>query len=298
MRNISKNNEKYFIPNFQDSQVLCRYYYDIKKISKYTYGYYGKTNEELIDLYHSEKNPIQKNKIRNVIVNKNLNFVLMIAKRYSTDIKLLPDIIDVGNIGLIKSINKFKRKVGTKLITCSIWWVRMEIINFLDENNLINVNNSQKLVKKKIQEIETNFINEYGITPTLNQIAEIYNELYDTNLNEIGIIGVNTVGIDSPIYNGSENEAFTLLDVLNDDSLDYSEKNDKRQYNKEFSKYLLSKLNKREKLVITKYFGLNNQEPVSEENIALELNLTEVRIQQIRNSALEKLKKFSLLEYI
>ena len=224
------------------------------------------------------------------LTKANLRFVVSVAKQYQNQGLSLGDLINEGNLGLIKAAQRFDETRGFKFISYAVWWIRQSILQALAEQSRIvrlplNSVGSLNKISKTFSDLEQKFERE----PSPEELAEVLdisaNEVVDT----LKISGRH-VSMDAPFVQGEEN---SLLDVLENDM---EEKPDQGLINDSLRKEVaraLSTLTQRESDVIALYFGLNGEHPMTLEEIGEKFNLTRERVRQIKEKAIRRLRHTS-----
>jgi RNA polymerase primary sigma factor len=224
----------------------------------------------------------------------NLRFVISVAKEYQGQGIPLPDLINEGNLGLVKAASKFDHTRGFRFISYAVWWVRQSILQSLNDHSRIvrlpvNITNQISKVKKEIAKFEQ----EFQRKPSFND------KLVDNKGNELDISVLNhpTCGSLNDKINEDGDE---VLDIVSDDSFT---RPDEQVFTEELLKSELEKtmsvLNERERRIIQMYFGMDGHS-MTLEQIGDEYGLTKERIRQIKEKALRKLKNNceNLFEFI
>jgi RNA polymerase primary sigma factor len=224
------------------------------------------------------------------LTKANLRFVVSVAKQYQNQGLSLGDLINEGNLGLIKAAQRFDETRGFKFISYAVWWIRQSILQALAEQSRIvrlplNRVGSLNKISKTFSEFEQKFERE----PSPEELAEVLeitaNEVVDTMK-----ISGRHVSMDAPFVQGEEN---SLLDVLENDG---DEKPDDGLMTDSLRKEVqraLSTLTQREADVITLYFGLNGEHAMTLEEIGEKFNLTRERVRQIKEKAIRRLRHTS-----
>lgn len=224
------------------------------------------------------------------LTKANLRFVVSVAKQYQNQGLSLGDLINEGNLGLIKAAQRFDETRGFKFISYAVWWIRQSILQALAEQSRIvrlplNRVGSLNKISKTFSELEQKFERE----PSPDELAEVLevttNEIVDTMK-----ISGRHVSMDAPFVQGEEN---SLLDVLENDG---EEAPDDELMNDSLRKEVqraLSTLTQREADVITLYFGLNGEHAMTLEEIGEKFNLTRERVRQIKEKAIRRLRHTS-----
>jgi RNA polymerase primary sigma factor len=221
------------------------------------------------------------------LIKANLRFVVSVSKQYQNQGLTLPDLINEGNLGLIKAAERFDETRGFKFISYAVWWIRQSILQAIAEqarmvrlplNKIGSINKINKVFNKLEQEFQRE--------PTAEEIADLMEttpELVEASLNFAG----NHVSMDAPLR---EEEANNMYDVmLNEDSINPEENllNDSLRQEIERS---LATLADRESEILRFYYGLNGYQPHTLEEIGVEFGLTRERVRQIKEKAIKKLK--------
>lgn len=224
------------------------------------------------------------------LTKANLRFVVSVAKQYQNQGLSLGDLINEGNLGLIKAAQRFDETRGFKFISYAVWWIRQSILQALAEQSRIvrlplNRVGSLNKISKTFSELEQKYERE----PSPEELAETLeitaNEVVDTMK-----ISGRHVSMDAPFVQGEDN---TLLDVLENDmevTPDSGLMNDSLR--KEVQR-ALSTLTQREADVISLYFGLNGEHPMTLEEIGERFDLTRERVRQIKEKAIRRLRHTS-----
>ena len=221
------------------------------------------------------------------LVRANLRFVVSVAKQYQNQGLSLPDLINEGNVGLIKAAEKFDETRGFKFISYAVWWIRQTILQALaEQSRIVRLPLNQVSAVNKITKAMTQFEQEYERKPSADELAELVNELPEKISDSLRASGRH-VSVDAPFIEGEEN---SLLDVMvNTDS----PMADKGLVSESLSTEIdraLGVLNEREKQIIERSFGINNQPEMTLEEIGETFGLTRERVRQIREKAIRKLR--------
>jgi RNA polymerase primary sigma factor len=222
------------------------------------------------------------------LTKANLRFVVSVAKQYQNQGLSLPDLINEGNLGLIKAAQRFDETRGFKFISYAVWWIRQSILQALAEQSRIvrlplNKVGLTNRVQKAFSQLEQQFERE----PSAEELAE----LLEMDLEEVSAtLGISSrhVSMDTPLSEGEDN---TLLDVLENPN---AEKTDNELDHKESLKTEIDRslktLTERQKEVICFFFGIGVDHPMSLEDIGEKFNLTRERVRQIKDKAITKLR--------
>ena len=265
----------------RESQSLDKYLQEIGKVDLLT------PDEEVI-LAQKIRDGDQLSLER--LTKANLRFVVSVAKQYQNQGLSLGDLINEGNLGLIKAAQRFDETRGFKFISYAVWWIRQSILQALAEQSRIvrlplNRVGSLNKISKTFSELEQKFERE----PSPEELAEVLeisaNEVVDTMK-----ISGRHVSVDAPFVQGEEN---SLLDVLENDT---EIRPDQELMNDSLRREVLralSTLAQREAEVIMFYFGLNGEQAMTLEEIGEKFNLTRERVRQIKEKAIRRLRQTS-----
>ncbi len=224
------------------------------------------------------------------LIKANLRFVVSVSKQYQNQGLSLPDLINEGNLGLIKAAQRFDETRGFKFISYAVWWIRQSILQALAEQSRIvrlplNKIGSINKINKTYAELEQKFERE----PTVLEIAKVL-EIAPEDVKEAIRSSGRHVSMDAPLLDGEDGNMYDVL--LSDDAPGP----DKGLLNDSLRKEIeraLSTLTYREASIIRLYFGLNGKHPHTLEEIGEEFNLTRERVRQIKEKAIKRLKHTS-----
>jgi RNA polymerase primary sigma factor len=265
----------------RESQSLDKYLHEIGKV----------------DLITAEEEVILAQRIREGdqaalerLTKTNLRFVVSVAKQYQNQGLTLGDLINEGNLGLIKAAKRFDETKGFKFISYAVWWIRQSILQAIAEQSRIvrlplNQVGSLSKISKAFSKLEQEFERE----PSPEELADMLETTVDKISDTLSNSGRH-VSMDAPFVQGEEN---TLLDVLeNTDSPD----TDSMLINESLSEEIkrsLATLTEREREIIVLFFGLGTNHALSLEEIGEKFNLTRERVRQIKDKALQRLRHTS-----
>lgn len=246
------------------------------------------TAEEEVELTKTMRTKgVKAQKAKERMIKSNLRFVVSVAKQYKNQGLSFNDLINEGNLGLIKAASRFDETKGYKFISYAVWWIRQSILQALaEQSRVVRLPSNKISVLNKIHKTRSALQNKFEREPTMEEIAGIMETSEDEIYNTLKISGQH-LSIDSPIKDGEDNR---LIDVLKSDQ--------SPQPDSEITDFSLSveieralaTLSVREKEVITMYFGIDRYEPLTLEEIGQELSLTRERIRQIKEKALQRLR--------
>lgn len=225
-------------------------------------------------------------KARDKLIRSNLRFVVSVAKQYQNQGLPLPDLINVGNLGLIKAAEKFDETRGFKFISYAVWWIRQSILQALaEQSRIVRLPLNQVGSLNKITKELSKFEQENERRPSSEELAERLDIPVDKIADTLKVSGRH-ISVDAPFVEGEDN---SLLDVLpNDDSTMADEALDQESLSKEIDR-ALNQLHEREREILKMYFGIGCQEMTLEE-IAAKFDLTRERVRQIKEKAIRRLK--------
>ena len=264
----------------RESQSLDKYLHEIGKV----------------DLITAEEEVILARKIREGdqaalerLTKTNLRFVVSVAQQYQNQGLTLGDLINEGNLGLIKAAKRFDETKGFKFISYAVWWIRQSILQAIAEQSRIvrlplNQVGSLSKISKAFSKLEQEFERE----PSPEELADILETTVDKISDTLSNSGRH-VSMDAPFVQGEEN---TLLDVLEN----HEPNTDSSLINESLSEEIkrsLSTLTEREREIIVLFFGLSTNHPLSLEEIGEKFNLTRERVRQIKDKALQRLRHTS-----
>jgi RNA polymerase primary sigma factor len=266
----------------RESQSLEKYLQEIGKVDLLT-------PEEEVDLAQKIKDGDQE--ALEKLTKANLRFVVSVAKQYQNQGLSLSDLINEGNLGLIKAAQRFDETRGFKFISYAVWWIRQSILQALAEQSRIvrlplNKVGSLNKINRAFSELEQEFEREPS-PEELAELLEIPTEEVETTLG----VAARHVSMDAPFVEGEDN---SLLDVLENNStpdtdaalehLDSLRKEIERS---------LNTLTDRQADVIKLYYGIGIEHPLSLEDIGDKFGLTRERVRQIKDKAINKLRSVS-----
>ena len=266
----------------RESQSLERYLQEIGKVELIA-------PEEEVALAIRIKEGDQKALER--LTKANLRFVVSVAKQYQNQGLTLPDLINEGNLGLIKAAQRFDETRGFKFISYAVWWIRQSILQALAEQSRIvrlplNKVGLTNRISKAYQLLEQEFERE-PTTEELADLLEISAEEVSTTLQ----MGIRHLSVDSPMGDTDDN---TLIDVLVNENADQA---DEQLVHAESLKLEIDRslkaLTERQKNVICFFYGIGVDHPLSLEDIGERYSLTRERVRQIKDKAITKLRTTS-----
>lgn len=220
------------------------------------------------------------------LTKANLRFVVSVAKQYQNQGLSLPDLINEGNVGLIKAAEKFDETRGFKFISYAVWWIRQSILQAIaEQSRIVRLPLNQVGSVNKINRALNKFEQEHERRPSIDEIADNVN-LPQEKIEEAMKVGSRHVSVDAPFADGEDN---SLLDVLpNNDSPMADRKLVLESLREEINRALQT-LNERERNIVEAFFGINQPEMTLEE-IGDKYGLTRERVRQIKEKAIRRLR--------
>jgi len=267
----------------RETASLDKYLQDISKVGLIT-------SEEEVSLAKRIKKGDQT--ALHKLTNANLRFVVSVAKQYQNQGLSLPDLINEGNLGLIKAAQRFDETRGFKFISYAVWWIRQSILQALAEQARVvrlplNKIGSIQKINKTLSKLEQQFERE----PSVVEVADTL-DLSEKDVKESMKISGRHVSMDAPISNDGDSTA-NMYDLMQSDD---SPKPDSGLITESLRAEIeraLSTLTQREAEVVQCFFGLNKRLPMSLEEIGEQYELTRERVRQIKEKAIRRLKQGS-----
>ncbi len=266
----------------RESESLEKYLQEIGKVELIT-------PEEEVKLARLIRQGDQKALDR--LTKANLRFVISVAKQYQNQGLTLPDLINEGNLGLIKAAQRFDETRGFKFISYGVWWIRQSIMQALAEQaRIVRLPLNKVGLTNRISRAYSHLEQEFERAPTVEEIANYL----EADIDEVAAtmsMSSRHVSMDSPL---GDSEESTLIDVLVNVNAESADKqitfDDGLRLEIQRS---LSLLTPRQKEVICYFYGIGIDQPVSLEELGERYGLTRERVRQIKDKALEKLKTFT-----
>jgi len=272
-------------PSYDESS-LDQY---LKEISAYRLL----TREEEVELAKRIKQGDQE--ALDTLVRSNLRFVVSVAKKYQNQGVALGDLINEGNLGLIRAAQKFDETKGIKFISYAVWWIRQAILQALaEQSRIVRVPLNRAGALHRIGRRSSALLQELGREPTPEEIADELDISYEEVKRTLALSQTH-LSLDAPFTPDDDGR---LLDYLPDQ---YSPAPDDETYERALATTIeeaLSTLKEREAKILRLYFGLDGQEPMTLEEIGSLLNITRERVRQIKERALLRLRHASRARFL
>ncbi|MEO5589130.1 MAG: RNA polymerase sigma factor RpoD/SigA [Gemmatimonadaceae bacterium] len=221
------------------------------------------------------------------LVRSNLRFVVSVAKKYQNQGVSLSDLINEGNLGLIRAAHKFDETKGIKFISYAVWWIRQSILQALaEQSRIVRVPLNRAGALHRIGKRAGALLQELGRQPTHREIAEGL-DITEEEVAKTMLISQVHLSLDAPMTPGEDNR---LLDYLPDTT---NRTPDELTFEKALTEAIeesLSGLKERESKILRLYFGLDGEDPMTLEDIGTLLGITRERVRQIKEKALLKLR--------
>ena len=221
------------------------------------------------------------------LTRANLRFVVSVAKQYQNQGLALNDLIDEGNLGLIKAAQKFDETRGFKFISYAVWWIRQSILQAISEQSrIVRMPLNQVGFQSKLTKAIVNFEQEFERRPSVAELAD----LLETDVSKVQeALGTNgkRVNVDNPFVDDDSN---CLIDIMTDDSAPGTDNQMEKESLSADLDAALKTLSDRERQVLKMLFGIGRNEMTAEE-VANTLNLTRERVRQIKERALRRLRE-------
>ena len=242
------------------------------------------TSEEEVELAQKIRKGDRKALDR--LTKANLRFVVSVAKQYQNQGLTLSDLINEGNLGLIRAAEKFDETRGFKFISYAVWWIRQSILQAIaEQSRIVRLPLNQVGSVNKINRILSKFEQENERKPSVDEIAE-RTDIPEEKVGEAMMVSGRHVSVDAPFVDGEEN---SLLDVLVNDNAPMADKQLLLESLRTEIASLLQSLNDRERKVVRAFYGIGEPELTLEE-IGNKYGLTRERVRQIKEKAIRRLR--------
>lgn len=220
------------------------------------------------------------------LTKANLRFVVSVAKQYQNQGLSLPDLINEGNMGLIKAAEKFDETRGFKFISYAVWWIRQSILQAIaEQSRIVRLPLNQVGSVNKINRLLSKFEQENERKPSIGELSEC-TDMPEDKIDDALKIQSKHVSVDAPIYDGEDS---SMLDTMISDDAPMADKTLVMESLRAEIKRVLSKLKDKEKNVVEAFFGIGQPEMTLEE-IGEKYGLTRERVRQIKEKAIRRLR--------
>lgn len=263
----------------RESQSLDRYLQEIGREELITV-------EEEVELAQAIKRGDRK--ALEKMTKANLRFVVSVAKQYQNQGLSLPDLINEGNLGLIKAAEKFDETRGFKFISYAVWWIRQSILQALaEQSRIVRLPLNQVGTLNKITKALSKFEQENERRPSSAELAKELDIAEDKVADSLKVSGRH-ISVDAPFVEGEDN---SLLDVLTNDDTPNA---DRTLINESLATEIdrvLSTLTERESEIVKLFFGIGGHQEMTLEEIGVKFGLTRERVRQIKEKAIKRLRQ-------
>lgn len=264
----------------RENKSLDQYFLEIGKVDLLT------PNEEIeLAILIKKGDMLAQEKL----IKANLRFVVSVAKMYQNQGLSLGDLINEGNVGLIKAAKRFDETRGFKFISYAVWWIRQGIMSAIaDQSRVVRLPLNRVGNLTRLGKVYRDLEQEFERKPNTEELAKILDITSDEVAYTLQISG-RQVSMDAPLKSGDENKS-TLMDVLHNEDQSMPDKDLMNDSLKKEVADILSILDKREAEVIRLSFGIGSNQKATLEEIGEKFNLTRERIRQVKEKALRKLR--------
>lgn len=222
------------------------------------------------------------------LVKSNLRFVVSVAKQYQNQGLSLPDLINEGNMGLIKAAKRFDETKGFKFISYAVWWIRQSILQAVaEQSRLVRLPLNQVGALSKIKKTSSRLEQLYHRQPTVKEIADEL-DIPEHKVMAAFRMNAKEVSMDAPL---NDDEDMLLIDTIIPEGADATDDSVARNLDGIELRRVMSVLTDKEREIINLYFGIDVSHNYTLEEIAYRLDLTRERVRQIKDKALKKLKQ-------
>lgn len=265
----------------RESLSLDKYLHEISKFDLISAEEEAKLAERIRD---GDYNALDR------LIKANLRFVVSVAKQYQNQGLTLPDLINEGNIGLIKAANRFDETKGFKFISYAVWWIRQSILQALAEHSrIVRLPLNKITTSNKVHRTFFELLQKYHREPSIQEIADEL-KIAPKDVQKVINKSEKNVSMDAPI---NEDEKMNLYNIIINDNSESPEKELIRQSLTSELKRVLATLPFREAEIIKQYYGIEMQHPLTLEEIGANFDITRERVRQLKSRTLKILKRKS-----
>lgn len=221
------------------------------------------------------------------MITANLKFVVSIAKQYVGQGLSLLDLINEGNLGLIKAAYRFNEKKGFKFISYAVWWIRQSIMQaIVEQGNIVRLPMNKANILYQIRKRNRALWEQLGRQPTKAELAKALG-ITESVINEIELATNTYRSLDEPV--GNEEDHILLNTLEDEDQISPAEQFDKNEFHS-LIEAALDSLSPREAMILRNYYGLGDREPMTLEEIGKDLNISRERVRQVKVKALSRIR--------
>jgi RNA polymerase primary sigma factor len=224
----------------------------------------------------------------NKLVNGNLRFVVSVAKQYQSQGLTLNDLINEGNVGLIKAAQKFDETRGFKFISYAVWWIRQSIMQALaEQSRLVRLPLNKVALLTKVKKTMAMLEHKLDREPTLEEVGKEL-DMSPKEVQQMLSLSSRHSSLDAPLQEG---ESTTVVDLIKNDNAEYADEHlDYKESLKIETERTLSQLSTKQRDIIRMYFGIGFNHPMSYDDIGEHLGMTRERVRQLKDRAIDKLQ--------
>lgn len=221
------------------------------------------------------------------MITANLKFVVSIAKQYVGQGLSLLDLINEGNLGLIKAAYRFNEKKGFKFISYAVWWIRQSIMQaIVEQGNIVRLPMNKANILYQIRKRNRALWEQLGRQPTKAELAKALG-ITESVINEIELATNTYRSLDEPV--GNEEDHILLNTLEDEDQISPAEQFDRNEFHS-LIEAALDSLSPREAMILRNYYGLGDREPMTLEEIGKDLNISRERVRQVKVKALSRIR--------
>ena len=229
------------------------------------------------------------------LIKANLRFVVSVARNYQNQGMSLVDLINEGNIGLIKAARRFDENKNFKFISYAVWWIRQAILQGLADNSrIVKIPLNRVATIHKVGKARINLEQKYNRLPNINEVAKELG-ITENDVTDSMKIGTTHASLDAPL---SDEKSGSLLDLLIDQTIENPDDYAMRKSQNRHIDKVLTVLNKREREIIHLYFGIGEETNYTLDEIGKRTGITRERVRQIKDIALRKLRRSRTIEQL